>query len=207
MSDEKRQLTPRDWAEIEEKWSLGDTTLEQLSTDYKVSVAHLSRSLAERGVKKGSKAAEVKLAIQEAVHEQHVTDAVEQMRRIEETKDEHYKYAKTLAALAFRLVAKQIQNKQSISAVKDDVKTVREALQALQIARNERWAVLGLDQDPDTGEESTTLIVQEMTQGDLQAVRDRHKNAGIDEDVAEVEKMLNEAEAPLAIEKLPSTDG
>lgn len=197
MAEKKTQLTPRDWAEIEELWTMGETTLDDLATRYKTSASHLSRTLADKGIKKGSKAAEAKVEIQERMHEEQITEAMENLRRITETKEEHYKYSKTLSTLLFRLVAKQLQNKAPISAIKDDVKTLRDALQALQIARHERWAVLGLDKDPDTGEESTTLIIQEMTHGDIEQVRQRYKGSVLADDVDAVEKEINMIEQSL----------
>lgn len=201
MSESTRTtLTPRDWAEIEELWSMGEVTLDDLSKRYKVSTTHLSRTLSERGVKKGSKAAEIQAQIKERVHEQQMSNTVEMLRRIEETKEEHYKYAQTLSKLIFKLIAKQIQEKRSVSAIKDDIKTLRDSLQALQIARNERWAVLGLDKDADTGQESTTLIVQEMTAQDVEEVRDRYRKSSLADDVASVEKMISKIEKDAGVE-------
>ena len=196
---EKRgQITPREWAEIEELWAMGDVTLDDLATRYQSTATHLSRQLSERGIKKGSKAAAVKAQIQERVHEQKMQGSVEVMRRIEETKDEHYKYAQTLSKLIFKLIAKQIQEKRAISTIKDDIKTLRDAMQALQIGRNERWVTLGLDKDADTGQELTTLIVQEMTADDIERVRENYRKSTLEDDVATVEAVISklEKEAP-----------
>jgi hypothetical protein len=194
MSEKRIPITPREWAEIEELWAMGDVTLDDLANRYRSTPTYLSRQLSERGIKKGSKAAALKAQIQERVHEQQMQGSVEILRRIDETKEEHYKYAQTLSKLIFKLVAKQIQEKRPVSGIKDDIKTLRDALQALQIARNERWVTLGLDKDANTGQETTTLIVQEMTAEDEQAVRDKGRRSSLEDDVAAVEAVIQKLE-------------
>jgi len=185
-----KHLTPREWAEIEELWMLGDITLNELGERYGVNPSYLSRKLAERGIKKGSKKGEAIERVREAVAAQQAEKTAETLRKIEETKKEHYEYARTLGKLAFTLVAQRVKAGQPISLAKDDIRTVKEAMIALQIARNERWAILGLDKDDTQGEELTQLVIHEMTREEIEELRAHQRAQRLEDDIDEIDRLV-----------------
>lgn len=176
-STKKRRLTPAEWATIEEMWASGSVTLEQLEEQFLVSAPYLSKKLSERGIKKGSRSAELAAAATEKVKETLVDVHAKKMTRVAETKDEHYKFAQTLSKLTFQLVAQQVQKGGSIADIRDDIRTIKDAMTAIAIARDERFRVLGLDKDEDTGDEVPALIVTEMTAADIEELRKKQKGA------------------------------
>lgn len=187
--ESKVPLTPQQWAEIEELWALGDSTLDELAARYDRNASYLSRRLSEKGIKKGSKAGVAAQRIKEAVHEDAVKNSVEVLRMVRETKDEHYKFSRTISRIIFKLIADKISKNEPVSTLKDDIRTLKDAQAAIAIGRLERWALLGLDKDETAGEERTTLVIQEMTQEDIAAVR-KKQNEEFDEEIDEVERAI-----------------
>jgi hypothetical protein len=186
-----KRLTTVQWAEVEELWALGDVTLDELSARYKLNPTYLSKQLAKRGVSKGSKAELVRERVRESIQQGELNAISDALERVRETKSEHYNYNKVLSRLLFKLIADQVKGGKSISGVKEEIRTIRDAMQALSIGRNERWSVLGLDKDIDTGEEKTTLVIKEMTADDIEAERKRQDRdfdelAGLDDEIAMV---------------------
>lgn len=186
-SKEKRaRLTPADWATIEEMWASGAVSLDQLAEQFLVNANYLSRELSKRGVKKGVKSKELAAAATEKVRETLVDVHAAKIKRVAETKDEHYQFAQTLAKLTFQIIVNKVRNKQSIHGARDDIRTIKDAMMAIAIARDERFRVLGLDRDENTGDEIPALIVTEMTAPEIEAIRNRH-NVGGPESVSEEE--------------------
>jgi hypothetical protein len=183
--EKKSRLTPADWATIEEMWASGAVTLEALSEQFLVNPTFLSRELSRRGIKKGVKSRELAAAATEKVKETLVDVHAQKMKRVAETKDEHYQFAQTLAKLTFQIIANKVKNKQSVSSVRDEIRTIKDAMMAIAIARDERFRVLGLDRDENTGDEIPALIVTEMTAQEIEAVQNRHK--GGEDDISEEE--------------------
>jgi hypothetical protein len=188
-SAEKTPLNPQQWAEIEELWAMGDSTLEELGARYDRNPSYLSRELSKRGVKKGSKAGIVQQRIKEAVHEDAVKHSAEVLRLARETKDEHYKFSRTISRIIFKLVADKIASGQPVSSLKDEIRVLKEAQQGIAIGRIERYALLGLDKDENAGEEKTTLVIEDMTEQDVAAERQRHA-AGFDDEIDEIERAI-----------------
>lgn len=180
-SKEKRsRLTPAEWATIEEMWASGAVTLESISEQFLVNPTFLSRELSKRGIKKGVKSKELAAAATEKVRETLVDVHAQKIKRVAETKDEHYQFAQTLAKLTFQIIANKVKNKQAISGARDDIRAIKDAMMAIAIARDERFRVLGLDKDENTGDEIPALIVTEMTAAEIEAIQKRHDSEDID---------------------------
>jgi hypothetical protein len=185
--EKKTRLSAADWATIEEMWASGTVTLEQLAEQFLVNPTFLSRELSKRGVKKGIKSRELAAAATEKVRETLVDVHAQKMKRVAETKDEHYQFAQTLAKLTFQIIANKVKNKQSIHGARDDIRTIKDAMTAISIARDERFRVLGLDRDENTGDEIPALIVTEMTAAEIEAIRNRHDGGAVEDDVSDEE--------------------
>ena len=196
--EKKSRLTPAEWATIEEMWASGAITLEQISEQFLVHPTFVSRELSKRGIKKGVKSKELAAAATEKVKETLIDIHAQKIRRVAETKDEHYQFAQTLAKLTFQIIANKVKNKQSISGARDDIRAIKDAMMTIAIARDERFRVLGLDKDENTGDEIPALIVTEMTAEQIEAIRNRSGSSEeemSDEDVqAFVEKLETDEE-------------
>jgi hypothetical protein len=188
-----KQLSAKEWAQIEELWASGEVTLEDLANDFGMNPSYLSVALSKRGIEKGSKADTYKEMYQEKIQEEMISDAAMNIRRIHESKDEHYKYSRTIAKLIFTKIAQAVQNHQPISDVKDEIVTLKNAMAALESARASRWAITGLDREPDAGDEIPVLPIEEFTEEELQAIR-REQDAQLgvaDVNVDELQKQVD----------------
>jgi hypothetical protein len=193
--EKKRRLTPAEWATIEEMWASGAVTLNDIAEQYLINPSFLSRELSRRGVKKGVRSKELAAAATEKVKETLVDVHAQKMKRVAETKDEHYQFAQTLSKLTFQIIANKVKNKQSISSARDDIRTIKDAMMAISIARDERFRVLGLDRDENTGDEIPALIVTEMTSEQIEAVRRRHNQEDIEITAEEIKNLVESTSA------------
>lgn len=192
----RRNLSAREWAEIQELWELGEVTLTELSDQYGVSRGHLSKKLQQLGSKKGDKAALVTAAAKERVSNQALAHRVDLQEKIEETRTEQYKYSSTLAKLLFAKVVQCVKKDQSVATIKDEIKAIRDALSAFEVARKDRFSILGLDKDVDLGDDLETLVIREMTNEDIEATKEAQRLLGTDGfgDLNEIDEMLEEAD-------------
>lgn len=165
-----KRLTPTEWGQIEEMWASGDFTLVDLATTFGANASYLSSALSKRGVEKGSKAEIYAEAAKDETAKEMISDAASNIKRIKDSKDEHYKYATAIAKLIFSVIAKAISEKTPLASVKDDVATLKLAMAGIQLARADRWAITGLDREPDAGDEIPVLPIEEFTQLELDEI-------------------------------------
>lgn len=165
-----KRLTPTEWGQIEEMWASGDFTLVDLATTFGANASYLSQALSKRGIEKGSKAEIYAEAAKDETAKEMISDAANNIKRIKDSKDEHYKYATTIAKLIFVTIAKAVQDKVALSSIKDDIATLKLAMAGIQLARADRWAITGLDREPDAGDEIPVLPIEEFTQKELDEI-------------------------------------
>ena len=170
VSKNGKRLTPTEWGQIEEMWASGDFTLVDLATTFGANASYLSQALAKRGIKKGSKSEIYAEAAKDETAKEMISDAAANIKRIKDSKDEHYKYATAIAKLIFARIAKAVNDEQPISDAKDDITTLKIAMAGIQLARADRWAITGLDREPDAGDEIPVLPIEEFTNEELDEI-------------------------------------
>ena len=170
----KRRLTVRQWAEIKALWESGNTTLDELSKRYLVSVSSFTRHFAAKGIKKGSKAEAIEKKAAAKVEQMAISEATVIAGRIRETKEQHYTMATNIAKLTWNEILQAKAGKLPFSTALNNLKALDVASNILKKSREERYAVLGLDRpdavDPD---ELPELVISELTAGEIQELRDR----------------------------------
>jgi hypothetical protein len=170
----KKRLTPAEWAEAEALWQSGTVVYEDLEKKYKVAVSTFQRHFKNRGIVKGSRADLTKKAVEEKLKSVALDDATIMAARIRETKEQHYTMATNLGKLIWNEILESKRAGAAVATVINNIKTLKEAAQGLALVRAERYAVLGLDRpdaiDPD---EMPELVVAELTQEQIQELRDR----------------------------------
>ena len=184
-----KRLTPTEWGQIEEMWASGDFTLVELATTFGANASYLSQALSKRGVEKGSKAEMYAEAAKDETAKEMISDAANNIKRIKDSKDEHYKYATAIAKLIFARIAKAVNDKTSISDAKDDIATLKLAMAGIQMARADRWAITGLDREPDAGDEIPVLPIEEFTQTELDEIE---RLGDPDLDIGDSEKSIDQ---------------
>lgn len=183
-----KRMTPAQWAEAESLWESGQVTLADLAKKFNKAEETFSRYFKGKGLKKGAKAAEHAEKVKEKVADAIADDATVLAQRIRETKEEHYQMARAIGKLTWREVLKA-QSGGSIAESTPEFKSLKEAMTVLKLVREERWAVLGLD-NPDTENDANLpeLVIQELT-------------------AEQIEEMQREQEADLGLQSLNIDEG
>lgn len=173
-ADSKRRLTPKQWAEAETLWALGDMTMYDLGRKFGVNEQTIYMHMSRKKIARGSKAEEHAKKVAEEVAKASVDDATITAARIRETKEEHYKMAAGLAKLAWAEILTAKQNKAPFASVMNNLKSLDSAVNIIAKARQERWAVLGLDRADFVDEDGLPeLLISELTAEQIQELRDR----------------------------------
>jgi hypothetical protein len=190
-----KRLTPTEWGQLEEMWASGDFTLKDLAEAFGANASYLSTALAKRGIEKGSKAEVYAEAAKDEVEKEMISDAATNIKRIKDSKEEHYKYASSIAKLIFSVIARAISDKTPLSDIKDDVATLKLAMSGIQMARADRWAITGLDREPDAGDEIPVLPIEEFTQSELNEIeRLGDPNLVIPDSLKSIDQLADEIE-------------
>lgn len=188
-ADEKKagkRLTPKQWGEIEALWEAGDVTLDDLAKRYGKPRSTFSRHFDKHKIVKGSAADENKTAVKEEVKKVAIDEATVLAGRIRETKEEHYKMAAGIAKLTWGEILKAKQDGQPVAVAMNNLKALESAMNVLTKARNERWAVLGLDKESYVDEEGLPeLLISELTAEQIEEMRNRDES-DIDYDISKI---------------------
>lgn len=166
-----RQLTASQRAEATALWRSGTVTLDDLAKQFKKSRSTFINLFKKDDVKKGADSAETEKRVAEAVAVSIVGDATKLAERIKDTKEDHYKYATGIAKLAWQLLVKAKQDGMPVGSVTNDMKALQSTITILRMAREEKYAVLGIrPEDDDADKPLPDLVIQELTQEDIQAM-------------------------------------
>lgn len=186
----RQQVSPRKWAEMEALYEAGDIDAKGIASRLNMSEAYIYERFGKKGIKKGSKAKEMAARVKEEVAKTVVDDSVVLAQRIRETKEEHYKMAQGMAKLTWKEVMLAQQTNQPIADRLGNFKALNQAMQVLKGAREERWAVLGLDQ---TGGEDMTdlpeLVVEELTAQQIEDIQNAQEDPlqfGVSGDIEDI---------------------
>jgi hypothetical protein len=172
-----RDLTPAQRAEAETLWKGGDITLEQLSVRFKKTPEYLSRYFSAKGIKKGEDAAKRQAEVREQVAKAMVQEAQVLAGRIKDTKEEHYKLSALMAKLIQATIVKAHNDKVSIATTLNDMKALQTAAAALRTIREERYALLGLNEQKEEEEETIPdLVVREVSTDEIDGMRTTLEN-------------------------------
>ena len=186
------RLTPRQWAEAEALWEAGEVTLDDLAAKFSRDRSAFVRYFKKHGITKGSKAAERKEEVKEAVAAAAIDEATVLASRIRETKEDHYKMSSALAKLVWAEVLTAKKDSRPFAAIKDNLKALDNAMNVLMKARQERFAILGLDKDDYVDEDGLPeLVISELTAAQIEELRNRDEE-GLEAGTAVIPDELDE---------------
>lgn len=157
-SPSAKRLSPADWAQIKEFWELGTHSLQQLSDMFGIRRGSIHEKLKRDGVQKGSRAAEVAAMANSKVEE----EAEKRVKRISETKEQHYQWSEALGKLVMNTVINAKNNGRLMTA-DPDLTALNKAAKTLEVVRKERWAILGLDKEDGDPEDIPEFMISELT--------------------------------------------
>lgn len=168
-----KRLTPEEWESVKNKWELGSATLAQLSEEFGVRADTLQRRLKFEGIVKGCRASEVATAVKEEV----INQAVQRTRQIEETRSDHYDYAVAIAKMTMNAIVSAKRDRGSIATATPDLTALGKAAKILEVARKERFAILGLDKEDGDPEEMPELMISVMDEDMIEQVREQSRQS------------------------------
>ena len=187
------RLTPKQWAEAEALWESGEITYEGLAKrfgkDKRVFWEHFKR----RGIVKGAKSAEHKARVAAEVTKAAQEEAALLAARIRETKEFHYNVNDKLSKLVWAEILQARQNNEPVATRFNNLKALELAVSTLKKLREDRFVLLGIDKEEHVDEDSLpTLIIEELTQEQIEELRNRDFNPGVsDLDMPNLEDLEN----------------
>ena len=169
------RLTPKQWAEAEALWESGEVTLDDLAAKFGKDKSAFSRHFDKNGIKKGAKRDEHKKRVADEVTKAAIDDATVLAARIKETKEEHYKMFAGLAKLTWAEILAAKKDGKPVAIAMHNLKALDAAMTVLKKAREERYAVLGLDRSDFVDENALPeLVISELTADQVEQLRNRN---------------------------------
>lgn len=196
----KSGLTSRQVAQIEAMWTSGDYSAEQIGKKFDRTGKSIMNIMKARGAKKGERSEMLSDRVREKMEEKIVTEATIISDRIRETKEEHYKMTAAITKLAWREVAKAEKEGRSFATITGSMKGLSLAMGILEKARMERYAILGLDAEKDDDGDIPELVINELTQDQIEELRNRDFSAPGQRDAEVLLEEVLESEAEMNLE-------
>ena len=197
----RRNITPQEWAKVEALYETGEYTQQELADKFEMNRITLNQHMKKHNVVKGSKAEAHKKAVKDKIQREVFQDVSSLAEQIRKVKSEHDKYIGILEKLTMQELQEAKVAKLPLSSIEGNLKSIKHAMQILEIGRKERWSMHGMDGDTNPLEidELPTLIVTELTPEEEQELRDGEKKdifAGLDiPEVGKEQMVLEEMQA------------
>lgn len=180
---DRARLTDAEWERVKALWESGTVKLRELAEEFGVRIDSLQKRLKAEGVVKGARAYEQG----EAVREKVKSDAERQVERIGHTKEQHYQYTEALAKLTMQTVLDARSGHKSFGSVDADLAALGKAMKVIALARQERYALLGLDKEDANPDELPELLVSELTPDQIEKIRRGMEQNHVDDGLDEIE--------------------
>jgi hypothetical protein len=166
-----KNLTTAQKAEAVALWRTGTVTLEDLAKKFKKRPEAFSRMFSRMGVGKGSsddiKARAKK--IEEDALVKAVSSVSETLKRINDTKEDHFRYSAGLSKLAWSELVRARQAGLDIAGLKDLMATLKLAGDVFAGTRKEIFTILNVEKHERAEEfdDLPELTVRELTQSEI----------------------------------------
>lgn len=173
----KRTIAPAKWAEMEQAWIEGKfATLGDLAAHFKEPEKSIRLRFGQRKLRRGSAIEDYNKNLQDELRKKAEIDAKALAAKVTETKDFHYKTAQGLARLAFGEVLQAQRNGTPYGAIRSNLASLETAMKIMKMAREEKFAVLGISASSEAEEEKEglpELVVSEITQEQIEELQSR----------------------------------
>jgi hypothetical protein len=171
------RLTPDEWAKVRAMYESGVPTLAALSAEFGVAKSTISAHFKKHGTTRGSRSAEVTARIEEKVAEKlaeiATTFADKKVQRIEETKNEHYEAARFISKMVNKTLVDAVKDKIPLSAIYNNLKSLRIAQATLAQARQERFEILDVANEIDE-RDLPHIIFDDLSEKDIAELQARN---------------------------------
>lgn len=169
-----KNLTSTEKAEAIALWRAGTVTLDQLAERFHRDRSTFVRLFNSADATRGEAKEEHERKVSEAVEAAALGEAAIIAQRIRDTKERHYRLAEIIEKLTSDIIIKAKKEGRAINTVAGDLKALQYAIQTVKTAREEKYAVLGLNEkESDDDSPLPDLVVQELT---AEEVKQMHTN-------------------------------
>lgn len=167
----QKRLTPAEWEQVKLLWEYGNHTLADLSDKFGIRRDTIHRRLKEDGIEKGARAHEAAQAITSGMNDEMAKQAAENVKRIVETRNDHYRYAEVLARMTMGEIVGAKNASQAFATRDANLAALNKAAKTLEVLRKERWVLLGLDREDGDPEDMDELMITELSQEQIEAMQ------------------------------------
>jgi len=179
-----KRLSATDWAHIVTLFERGEKNLRELAEQFDVSIQAISKGLKSRGVKKGSRLAEVAGEVNDAAREAREA----RVKQANSLVDSYAKWFDVIAKLTMQRVIEGSKTTGGLAAINADILSLKNATAIIHKARAENWEILDIKELLGENAELPDLNVGEYTPEELERIRQANEDSyleGLDDDDAE----------------------
>ena len=172
----RNRFSPNEWLEIVSLAENG-ASIQKIAETFKCHPSVIYRGLKKKGVQLGSNA-------QKASEEVARLERETLISRIKETKDNNYKWVSALQARVVQTVIKAEKEGKPIGMVKDDIKALKDAIDAVGSGQKTIWNILNIDKEnADLDRVLPELPIRELTEQEVEQIRDRQAMEAMEMDI------------------------
>lgn len=172
MADQRKKLSPADWATIVTLYSRGEKTVRDLAEQFKVTPQAIHQGLRQRGVQKASGISDVLAEVEDAA----TAKRKEKVAAAHKKAEDYGKYTDVLVQLTIKKIT-EAHNAGGISTVNADIITLKNGMAIVAKGRQENWIIGKVDELMQESEELAQLNVGEYTEEELAAIREANEEA------------------------------
>lgn len=172
----KPVIPPDTWAKIERGWANGTyASIQALEDEFDVPAAIIYNHLTTKKIKKGQDIAAYNKVVIAELEKKAKADAKLVADRIKDTREWHYVASQGIAKMAWMELAEARQKKLPYGTAQNNLGALEKAMKVLKMAREERFAVLGLnDSAEDQEDEVPELKITELSADQIEEMRNRN---------------------------------
>lgn len=205
-SEGRRKFTASMKARATVMWKSGDYTADQIATEVGIARRTVLEYFKEKGIVKGSAKEETEEAVRKKMIEESAEKAALHLKRVEETKENHYTWATLIGRLTMAQIVKAQKESIPFAAINADLKSLEKASQTLRSVMEQRYKALGLDNaDADPGD-LPELLITELTADQIEEIKNSQEDPE-DDDLSEEERELAETYSVLDDDDVDLDDG
>lgn len=171
----KQLISAERWNEVEQAWTHGKfATIGDLAAHFSLPKEKVFERMKNRGLKKGEALIAYNRAMQQELDKKAKQEARLLAERIHETREMHYKAATGITGLVWKQLTDAQKGGVPFSTIRGNLQALESAMKVLKAAREERFAVLGLDRNVEPEDEDIPeLLVNELTPDQIDELRAR----------------------------------
>lgn len=192
-----KPMTPRQQAEAAALWAAGEMTLPELAKKYGKAMETMSRLFERMGVKKGSRAAEVREEVQKAVQQEMISETAMIAQRIRGARDDSERFHVTIRKLALHEIVTAKKQNVPLGTILPNLKALEVASKIAKLTQEGQFASLGIINTPtDNEDDIPDLKIEGLSSQQITDLRNQMREPDPDDDsLDELEQVVADEES------------